>query len=154
MNFMIDKRFTLDTNVLVYAVDRDAGKKHEIAMEIIDKAMYVDCVLTVQVLAEFFSAATRKNYASAEQVSIFIKEWLNIFPVVGNSAHALLDALSTVTEHKLSFWDAMIWAAAKEAGCSTVISEDFQDGRELGGILFCNPFLEKNLYKLEEILKP
>jgi predicted nucleic acid-binding protein len=150
---MIDKRFTLDTNILVYSVDKDAGIKHERAMQIIDKAMFADCVLTVQALSEFFSAATRKAYATTDQVSLFIKEWLNIFPVAGNSAHALVNAISAISEHKLSFWDSMIWAVAKEAGCSIVLSEDFQDGHRIGGILFCNPFLEKNTKKIEEILK-
>lgn len=83
---MIDKRFTLDTNILVYAADQDAGKKHEIAMQVIDKAMFADCVLTIQALAEFFSAATRKGYATPEQATAFVKEWLNIFPVTVTSA--------------------------------------------------------------------
>lgn len=149
---MIDKRFTLDTNILIYAIDKDAGIKHEKAMEIVDKAMFTDCVLTVQALSEFFSAATRKGYATAEQITLFIKEWLNIFPVAGNSVHALINASADLSEYKLSFWDSMIWAVAKEAGCSIVLSEDFQDGHRVGGILFCNPFLEKNSKKLEEIL--
>ena len=150
---MIDKRFTLDTNILIYAIDKDANKKHEIAIEIIDKAMYADCVLTVQALAEFFSATTRKNYASAQQISLFITEWLNIFPIAGYSAHTLLNAIAAVEEHKLSFWDAMLWSTAKEAGCSIVISEDFQDGSMIGNVSFCNPFHEKNWNKLEDILK-
>jgi predicted nucleic acid-binding protein len=139
---MVNKRFTIDTNILVYSVDINAGSKHEISAQIIDRAMFADCILTVQALAEFFAAATRKKYATANQASGFINEWLNIFPVAGTSAHVLTKAISAVSEHQLSFWDAMIWATAKEAGCSILLSEDFQDGHKLDGVHFCNPFSE------------
>ena len=58
---MSGRRFTLDTNLLVYAVDRDAGERHHRAIDIVDRAVDQDCVLTLQVLAEFFHAVTRKG---------------------------------------------------------------------------------------------
>lgn len=142
---MIDNRITLDTNILIYSVDRDAKLKHEIACTLIEKAMLVDCVLTVQALAEFYTAATRKKYASHEEVMMFIEDWIKIFPVIGTGGNVLMRALSAVQEDNLSSWDAMIWSAAKEAGCTILISEDFQDGRKLGGILIRNPFSEMNM---------
>ena len=48
-------------------------------------------------------------------------------------------AIDAVHEHGLSFWDAMIWATARQAGCSTVLSEDMQDGQRLGGVEFVDP---------------
>lgn len=61
-SFMAVKgRFSLDTNILVYAVDRDSSERHELARELIGRAAQRDCVLTVQALAEFFHATTRKN---------------------------------------------------------------------------------------------
>jgi len=146
---MSDKRITLDTNILIYAVDRDAGLKHEIARSLIEKAMLMDCVLTVQALAEFYTAATRKKYASHEEVVMFIEDWSKIFPVIGTGGNVLMRALSVVEQDNLSFWDAMIWSAAKEAGCTMWISEDFQDGRTLGGILIRNPFSEIYMKKKE-----
>ena len=44
----------------------------------------------------------------------------------------------------LSFWDAMLWATARRAGCSVLLSEDFQDGRRLDGVLFVDPFAPEN----------
>jgi len=41
----------------------------------------------------------------------------------------------------LSFWDALIWAAAKEDGVAELYSEDFQNGREIEGLRFINPFI-------------
>lgn len=62
MFFMIVKdRFSFDTNILVYAVDRDAGERHGRSKVLLEKAARRDCVLTIQALAEFFHATTRKN---------------------------------------------------------------------------------------------
>jgi len=46
----------------------------------------------------------------------------------------------------LPFWDALLWATAKAAGVSVVLSEDFQDGRELEGVQFRNPFSMEDPY--------
>lgn len=56
---------------------------------------------------------------------------------------ALVDAINAVDEHCISFWDAMLWATARQAGCSTVFSEHMQHGRRLGGVEFVNPFAAK-----------
>jgi predicted nucleic acid-binding protein len=50
-------------------------------------------------------------------------------------------ALDAVPRHGLSFWDALIWAAAKENGISVIHTEDFQDGRDIEGVQFRNPFV-------------
>jgi predicted nucleic acid-binding protein len=52
----------------------------------------------------------------------------------------LEEALITQQQHGLQFWDAMLWATARRAGCSLIATEDFQDGRTLGGVTFRNPF--------------
>ena len=49
-------------------------------------------------------------------------------------------AVRAVAAHGLGFWDAMLYAAAKEVGCRYLLSEDFQDGRVLEGVRFVNPF--------------
>jgi predicted nucleic acid-binding protein len=141
---MSANRLTLDTNILIYAIDRDAKDKHERAISIVDQAIHLDCILTLQALCEFYSAATRKKYASHEEVSSFIKELLVIFPVIASSSKTLSLALKTIEVHSLSFWDALLWATAKENGCSLIISEDFQDNFMLGGIKIKNPFYSED----------
>ena len=49
-----------------------------------------------------------------------------------------------VQQHEFAFWDAMIWAVAREAGVTLLLSEDFQHNRVLDGVRFVNPFLVKN----------
>lgn len=137
---MSAKRLTLDTNILVYAIDRDAKEKHERAISLVDQAIQLDCVLTLQALCEFYSAATRKKYAAHKEISAFIKELMVAFPVIVSASSTLSLALKVIEGHSLSFWDAVLWATAKENSCSLIISEDFQDNFMLGGVKVRNPF--------------
>jgi predicted nucleic acid-binding protein len=52
----------------------------------------------------------------------------------------LIDAMDAVAGHGWSFWDAMMWATARRAGCRLLLSEDGDDGRTLGGVTLVNPF--------------
>ena len=61
--------------------------------------------------------------------------------VILPSTHTVEHALKSVEEHSLSFGDAILWSVAHENGVSEIYSEDFQAGRELKGVLFCNPFV-------------
>ena len=133
-------RFTLDTNILVYAVDRDGGERHRRSMELVGRAAERDCVLTLQSLAEFFHATTRKSLLGPSDAGSFVRDWLEVFEVASAGSEALGDAMSAVDEHRLSFWDALLWATARQAGYSALVSEDMQHGRRLGGVEFVNPF--------------
>ena len=137
---IVKGRFSLDTNILVYAVDRDGGERHLRSIELVGRAAERDCVLTLQSLAEFFHATTRKNLLGPSDAGSFVRDWLEVFEVVPATSAALADAMSAVDEHRLSFWDAMLWATARQAGCSAIVSEDMQHGRRLGGVEFVNPF--------------
>ena len=145
-------RFSLDTNILVYAVDRDAGERHVRSGELMARAARRDCVLTVQALAEFFHATTRKKLLEPSLAGTFVRDWLNVFDVVSADETALIDAIDAVHEHGLSFWDAMIWATARQAGCSTVVSEDMQDGRRPGGVEFVDPFAADAVSRVADLL--
>lgn len=133
-------RFSLDTNILVYAIDRDADERHQRAKALIGRAARRDCVLTVQALAEFFHATTRKKLLTPSHASAFVHDWLEVFPVISADDTSLIDAMEAVNEHRLSFWDAVLWATARQNGCSAILSEDMQDGRRLNGVAFINPF--------------
>ncbi len=143
---MSDERFTLDTNLLVYAIDRDADERHLQAIAIVDRAVEQDCVLTLQVLAKFFHAVTRKGKMPAAEAREQVSDWLIMFPVVAADGQALTRAMGAVQRHNLPFWDALLWATAKAAGVTVLLSEDFQDGRELEGVQFRNPFAMEDPY--------
>ena len=149
---IVKGRFSLDTNILVYAVDRDAEELHERSKELIGRAARSDCVLTVQALAEFFHVTTRKKLLEPSHAGTFVRDWLEVFQVISAADTALVDAMDAVGEHQLSFWDAMIWAAARQGGCSAILSEDMQDGRRLSGVEFINPFSSGAATRLAKFL--
>ncbi|MBF0147650.1 MAG: PIN domain-containing protein [Magnetococcales bacterium] len=139
---MSGERYTFDTNILIYALDREAGRKHAIASALLDQAVAENCVLMLQSLGEFFRAATAKGKMPIAEASDQVRDWLALFQVQPAGISTITKALRAVQNHNLSFWDAMLWACAKEAGCAIVVSEDFQHGRLLEGVRFHNPFLD------------
>ena len=151
---IVKGRFSLDTNILVYAVDRDAGERHELGRALLGRAARCDCVLTVQALAEFFHATTRKNLLPVSRASDFVRDWLGVFQVASAGTAALVNAMDVAEKHRLSFWDAMLWATARHGGCSAILSEDMQDGRRLGGVEFVNPFATGASTRLAPLLAP
>ncbi|HUN52965.1 MAG TPA: PIN domain-containing protein [Candidatus Sulfotelmatobacter sp.] len=145
-------RLTLDSNILVYAADRDAGSRHLIAQRIVRRAADLDCLLTLQALAEFFRVATGKCNVPPKEAATIVANWRDVFPVHAADAETLTAAMDAVAGHSLAFWDAMIWAIARQAGCRLLLSEDLQHGRELGGVVFINPFVEPAAALLSEAL--
>ena len=150
----VEHRFSLDSNILVYAADQNAGgNRHEISVALMAQSARSDCVLTLQSLAEFFSVTTRKSLLKPGDAGAFVGDWLAVFPVAPNAPGDLVDAMRAVEDSRISFWDAMLWATARRAGCAAILSEDFQDGQVLQGVRFINPFLRKNDAYLERLLR-
>lgn len=135
------ERLTLDSNILFYTIDADAGERQERAREIVRQAALGDSFLSLQTLSEFFASTTRKGKLTAAQATAHVEDWQTIFPVVAATPGSLRLAMRAVEHHSLSFWDAMQWAVAKQAGATLLLSEDLQHDRELEGVRFRNPFL-------------
>lgn len=135
-------KITLDTNILIYAIDNTDPIRHQKSLELMEQMLTQDCFLSLQSLCEFFYAATRKKIVPINIAYEQIKDWQELFPVICAKPTAINCALHAVEEHTLAFWDAMLWATAKDAGVTTILSEDFQHGRVLEGIKFINPFLK------------
>lgn len=136
------ERITLDANILIYSIDNDAKTKQLQAIDLIESCVLEhDAVLTLQTLAEFYFAATRKGKVSKSEARQQVTDWQLLFPTILPSIHTVKYAMNAVNEHKLSFWDAMLWSVARENGVSKLYSEDFQTGRELQGVTFINPFV-------------
>ena len=136
---------SFDSNVLVYAVDRDAGDRHEQAVDLIERAVQANnCIQPLQTLGEFYTVATRK--VGLEQIIAqgFVEGWQAVIPVEPATNDDLAHAMRAVRQHGLSFWDAMLWATVRRIGARALLSEDFQDGREIEGIHIANPFLAHN----------
>lgn len=151
----VDGRFTVDTNILVYAVDRSAGPRHRMARALMRRAGPADCVLILQALAEFSRVVTRKELLAVNDVKEIVARLGFLYRVEAADHEDLVNALGEVHRSGISFWDALLWSAARAAGCRFLLtedSEDFQDGRELGGVRFLNPFLDRNRAELDALL--
>jgi predicted nucleic acid-binding protein len=133
-------RFSLDTNVLLYALVKQNGAKHRVARDLVRRARTRECVITLQALAELFRALTGKFRLPPAEAAAVVQDWRAAAPVVAADEACLIDAMDAVAGHNLSFWDAMLWATVKHAGCGLLLSEDGDDGRMLGGVTWINPF--------------
>lgn len=145
-------RFAFDTNILVYALDTQAGERHQIALDLTRRSRARDCIVTLQALAELFRTLTRKYHVSPVAAAAIVQGWRDTVPVVVADETCLVDAMDAVAAHSWSFWDAMMWATAKRAGCRLLISEDGQAGRTLGGVTIINPFSDASRPLLAEAL--
>ncbi len=145
-------RFALDTNILVYAADSEAGDRHRIALDIVRRADGRDCVLALQALAELFRTLTAKRRVDANRAALLVHGWRDAFEVRPADEQCLAAAIDAVALHHLSFWDAMMWATVRRAGCRMLITEDGQNGRILGGVTFVDPFADGSSALIEEIL--
>ena len=134
------RRYTLDTNILIYAIDSTAGNKHQQAIDIVKKAVFQDCVLTLQVLGEFYFATTRKGKMPIELAEQQVNNWQMLFPVVAATPECINDAMTLTRQHLLSFWDALLLVTAKNNEVTHILSEDFQDGIILEEVTVINPF--------------
>jgi predicted nucleic acid-binding protein len=133
----------VDTNVLVYAHDRGEHVKQQQAIQVLDQLYATGSGrLSVQCLAEFFSAATRGPNPkltvpeAAQQTDQLARAW----PVLDLTPMIVVEAVRGVRDHQLAYWDAQIWASARLNQIPVVFSEDFSDGVALEGVRFVNPF--------------
>ena len=148
-------RITFDTNILIYAGIDDASPRHQIARHLLARASAANAVLALQSLAEFVWVSTRKARISIADATKIVEVWLDIFPIVHAGPETLRSALTGAARHRLSFWDAMLWAVAREADCRYLLSEDFQTGHTLAGVTFVNPFGPSGLpEEVERLLGP
>jgi len=75
-----------------------------------------------------------------------------VLPVHGAADPDLDKAMAATEHHGISFWDALLWATADRIGVRSLLTEDYQDGRTLGGVTFVDPFKADNERLLAEIL--
>ena len=142
---MSAERFTLDTNILIHAVDAREGRKRELAVRIIEAAAGLDCPLALQAVSEFYAAATGKLKLDPKDAAARAAQLIAGFDTFGYSVHAVRAALYEAPKGRFSYWDSVLLASAAEAGCTTIFSEDMADGARFGSVAVANPFRRNEL---------
>lgn len=133
-------RSFLDTNVLLYTDSVDAPAKQRRAIEVLaEQRLARTGVVSLQVLQEYFVAATRKLTVEAGVARRKVELFAN-YHVVILDVEDVLAAIDLHRLHQVSLWDALVLRAAKEGGCSVLYSEDLQHGRSFDGVRIVNPF--------------
>jgi predicted nucleic acid-binding protein len=134
----------VDTNVLIYAHDSEAGAKHTIAKRVLlDLWGQRSGVLSPQVLQEFYVNVTRKIARPLARVSA--RAVVDSYAVwcVDISAAEISVAFRIEDEAGIGFWDALIIAAAQRVGAHKILSEDLNPGQIIAGVEIENPFATK-----------
>ena len=133
----------VDSNVLLYAHDQDAGTKQRRAADCLRKLWDTDSGrLSTQVLQEFYVNVTQKikkplGRDLAREVVRNYGLWVEspITPITIVRASEISDIW------RLAFWDSMIVAAAEQDGAAELLSEDLHAGQVIAGVKVVNPFL-------------
>ena len=137
----------VDTNVLVYAHDRDAKGKRVVARRLVASLWRSGRgVLSTQVLAELFVVLTRKvskplSVAAGRRHVALYSQWLVVRP----DAADVLEAIDLVEHRTVHFWDALLIVSAQRAGATKLWSENLQSGSRFGPLEVRNPFTDPGL---------
>jgi predicted nucleic acid-binding protein len=134
-------RYFVDTNILMYAHDADAGAKHERARALIEELWRTRSgVVSTQILQEFAVNLRRKagQPLSAKATREIVTDYLS-WQVVINSGDSIVEALELEERYQISFWDALVIQAAGASGAAVLYSEDLSDGQMHGSVRVINP---------------
>jgi predicted nucleic acid-binding protein len=131
----------LDSNIVLYAYDPRDSRKQKIAQDLLMKGLVGECSISVQVLAEVAATLLHKikpptTPAAVEQI-LGLLEPIPTFCPDGETVRRAVQATSKYGVH---FYDGMILAAAEQAGCKTLWSEDLNAGQIYFGVKVENPF--------------
>ena len=136
-------RSFFDTNILIYALTARAGSKQDRRSEIAENTLSRGGVVSVQVLNEFADVASgkfRKGWDAVEQYLEVVNALCGRAVPLTVETHTAAIEISRL--HGYRIYDSLILAAAQQAGCKTVFTEDMQHGQKIGGLTIVNPFLQ------------
>lgn len=132
----------VDTNVLVYARDSSHPSKRAAAEQWVDHLWRTGTGrLSSQVLSEYYVTVTAKltpgmAQADARADVLDLMAWRPV-PI---TAGLVTEAWEVQDRFQLSYWDALIVAAARASGSDQLLTEDLQHGQDLGGVVVVDPF--------------
>ena len=132
----------LDSNVLVYSVDNRFPEKRQRAMELVSRSVIeaTGCI-SFQVVQETLNLLIGKLGTPASQLRVLMDDVLVPLWQVYPSPTLYQDAIAIHGRYGFSFYDSLIIAAALEANCTRLYSEDMQHGQRIERLTILNPFV-------------
>mgnify|MGYP000417368387 CR=1 FL=1 len=135
------ERFALDTNVLIYVFDGTEPDRRIRAMDVVRRASRSGrCFLSLQCVGEFLSALGRRRLVETGERVQIARDMAALFPMFGIEPVDAEQALAAVALGRLSYWDALMLATVARTGCTTLLTENMQDGAVHSGVTIRNPF--------------
>ncbi len=136
-------KFFIDTNIIVYANDSsDKNKQLKAKQLILDGIRSGKIVVSTQVLSEFYFVSTQKlKIKLSSEIAKKELQLLSEVEIIEIDYNLILNAIDIANEYKLSYWDALIIAAARRAGATILYSEDMNHGQMIQAMKIINPFL-------------
>ena len=134
----------IDTNVFVYLFDRRADAKREIADSVVTRALTEgNAHVSHQVVQETLHVITSKitSPVSPDDAWKFLQQFMAPMWKLSPTPDLYRHGLAIQARYGFSFYDSLIVAAAIDAGCSQLLSEDFQHGQRIEGLTVHNPFV-------------
>ena len=133
----------VDTNVLLYGVDDRNIAKRDRARAWLAACWTLRCGrLSTQVLNEFYWNVRKKfpSILSAGDARAEVRRYQLWQPWVID--HATVEsAWAAESRWQLSYWDALMVAAAQQQGCKLLLTEDLQHDQVIDGVRILNPFV-------------
>jgi len=132
-----------DTNIFVYANDRNEPRKQSIALDLIrDAAIGSAGVVSYQVIHEFFNVVLVKSTQKMpyDEARLYLETVFRPLLVVPSSMALISDAIRIQERYRLSWYDSLIVSGAQQAGCALLYSEDLQHGQQFGAVTVKDPF--------------
>lgn len=144
-------KVSFGTDIFIYATDPRSDDKRSRALDLIRRAMYAGSgILLLQTLVEFCERA-RQERIPVRRIQPIIEAWRAVLPVQAPSEEDFAAALDTWTAHQW-FPQALLWASAKSAGVTHILTGDASDGLDIHGVVSVNPFARKNDQLVDRIL--
>ena len=132
----------LDTNVFVYLFDEaDESKRRQAEILVNNVLVRRTGCISFQVVQETLNVLNRRTETPVDRLREFLDDILVPLWQVNPTASLYRDAISLQGRHGFSFYDSLIVAAALEAGCTRLYSEDLQHGQRIQGLTIVNPFM-------------
>lgn len=126
-----------DTNILLYLyVGPDLAKQKRAKDFYAD---FADRLISTQVVQEFYAVASRKSLLPQAELALVTSALLEL-PLVTLGPDHIRAAIQVEQRYGISFWDALIVAAAEAGDADLLLTEDLNDGQRYGTVLARNPF--------------
>jgi predicted nucleic acid-binding protein len=147
-------KIAIDTNILGYAEGVNGVDRKREADQLLSLLPDAAIVIPVQVLLELFNVLVKRAGWARPEARKAVARWSIGYQPVATTSELLATATDLATLHEFQIFDAMILAAAAEAKCSLLLTEDMHEGFTWNGVTITNPFKPNRHVWLDVLLSP